>query len=257
MLGQWEEAIKDLQLALQLDYGEKLSAVLKKIKPNAKIERERRRRAKAQAKKQEQSSDSSSVEGQKGCLVGFLGVCHCQVVPMVGSMTGWVKSGMTERSTRSSGRENVTVLKLRWLRLHMSRLRNKNSHLYKSAMGTPVVYTILYTAYVALATDPSYVINGSSGSKDGIVTAGPWFGRDEVVTGGRKSFLGLGQNLGLLFSDFPGTCGWKFEMKILGWLDCGRRRQWWWWWLPASTMGSANGVEEGVKFRRDKVGLSW
>nr|CAN68309.1 hypothetical protein VITISV_043507 [Vitis vinifera] len=82
MLGQWEEAAKDLHLASKLDYDEEISAVLKKVEPNAhrieehrrkyerlrkekedkKIERERqRRRAQAQAayekaKKQEQFS---------------------------------------------------------------------------------------------------------------------------------------------------------------------------------------------------------
>ncbi|KAF3448397.1 hypothetical protein FNV43_RR09110 [Rhamnella rubrinervis] len=82
MLGQWEEAAKDLHLASKLDYDEEINAVLKKVEPNAhrieehrrkyerlrkereekRIERERqRRRAEAQAtyekaKKQEQSS---------------------------------------------------------------------------------------------------------------------------------------------------------------------------------------------------------
>ncbi|KAF7139357.1 hypothetical protein RHSIM_Rhsim07G0048400 [Rhododendron simsii] len=73
MLGRWEEAFKDLQLALQLDCGEKLIAVLKKIEPNAKIEREKRRRAEAQAKKQEQSSDSSSSRRAEGMPGGFPG----------------------------------------------------------------------------------------------------------------------------------------------------------------------------------------
>ena len=89
MLGQWEEAAKDLHLASKLDYDEEISAVLKKVEPNAhrieehrrkyerlrkekedkKIERERqRRRAQAQAayekaKKQEQSSSSRTHEG--------------------------------------------------------------------------------------------------------------------------------------------------------------------------------------------------
>lgn len=89
MLGQWEEAAKDLHLASKLDYDEEISAVLKKVEPNAhrieehrrkyerlrkekedkKSERERqRRRAQAQAayekaKKQEQSSSSRTHEG--------------------------------------------------------------------------------------------------------------------------------------------------------------------------------------------------
>ncbi|KAK8504628.1 hypothetical protein V6N13_097513 [Hibiscus sabdariffa] len=82
LLGQWEDAAKDLHMASKLDYDEEINNVLKKVEPNAhrieehrrkydrlrkeredrKIERERRRRrAQAQAeyekaKKQEQSS---------------------------------------------------------------------------------------------------------------------------------------------------------------------------------------------------------
>ncbi|ONK55967.1 uncharacterized protein A4U43_C10F2780 [Asparagus officinalis] len=82
MLGQWEEAAKDLHMASKLDYDEEIGSVLKKVEPNAhkieehrrkydrlrkereeaKAERERqRRKAEAQAayekaKKKEQSS---------------------------------------------------------------------------------------------------------------------------------------------------------------------------------------------------------
>ncbi|KAL8172455.1 hypothetical protein V2J09_024259 [Rumex salicifolius] len=96
MLGQWEEAAKDLHLASTLDYDEEINAVLKKVEPNAhkieehrrkydrlrkeredkKIERERlRRRAEAQAayekaKKQEQSSSSSRSGGFPGGMPG-------------------------------------------------------------------------------------------------------------------------------------------------------------------------------------------
>ncbi|KAJ9706805.1 hypothetical protein PVL29_001998 [Vitis rotundifolia] len=96
MLGQWEEAAKDLHLASKLDYDEEISAVLKKVEPNAhrieehrrkyerlrkekedkKIERERqRRRAQAQAayekaKKQEQSSSSRTHEGMPSGFPG-------------------------------------------------------------------------------------------------------------------------------------------------------------------------------------------
>ncbi|KAK0586411.1 hypothetical protein LWI29_006469 [Acer saccharum] len=92
MLGQWEEAAKDLHIASKLDYDEEISAVLKKVEPNAhrieehrrkydrlrkeredrKIERERqRRRAEAQAayekaKKQEQASSSTNPGGMPG-----------------------------------------------------------------------------------------------------------------------------------------------------------------------------------------------
>ncbi|CAA2995305.1 FAM10 family At4g22670-like [Olea europaea subsp. europaea] len=95
MLGQWEEAAKDLHLASKLDYDEEISAVLKKVEPNAhrieehrrkydrlrkeredcKIERQRqRRRAEAQAayekaKKQEQSS-SRRPGGMPGGMPG-------------------------------------------------------------------------------------------------------------------------------------------------------------------------------------------
>ncbi|KAJ9173441.1 hypothetical protein P3X46_016576 [Hevea brasiliensis] len=110
MLGQWEEAAKDLHLASKLDYDEEISAVLKKVEPNAhkiedhrrkyerlgkeredrKIERERqRRRAKAQAeyekaKKQEQSSSSRKPGGMPG---GFPG-------GMPGGMPGGFPGGM-------------------------------------------------------------------------------------------------------------------------------------------------------------------
>ncbi|XP_059639998.1 FAM10 family protein At4g22670-like [Cornus florida] len=95
MLGQWEEAAKDLHLASNLDYDEEISSVLKKVEPNArkiddhrrkyerlrkeqeakKAERERqRRRAEAQAayekaKKKEQSS-SSRTGGMPGGFPG-------------------------------------------------------------------------------------------------------------------------------------------------------------------------------------------
>ncbi|KAG8659399.1 hypothetical protein MANES_02G034400v8 [Manihot esculenta] len=110
MLGQWEEAAKDLHLASKLDYDEEISAVLKKVEPNArriedhrrkyerlrkdredrKIERERqRRRAKAQAeyekaKKQEQSSSSRKFGGMPG---GFPG-------GMPGGFPGGMPGGM-------------------------------------------------------------------------------------------------------------------------------------------------------------------
>ncbi|KAJ8555649.1 hypothetical protein K7X08_013145 [Anisodus acutangulus] len=96
MLGQWEAAAKDLHLASRLDYDEEISAVLKKVEPNAhridehrrkydrlrkeledrKIERERqRRKAEAQAayekaKKQEESSSSRRAGGFPGGMPG-------------------------------------------------------------------------------------------------------------------------------------------------------------------------------------------
>ncbi|CAN1834274.1 FAM10 family protein At4g22670 [Linum perenne] len=110
LLGQWEEAAKDLHVASKLDYDEEISAVLKKVEPNAhkieehrkkydrlrkeredrKAERERRRRrAKAQAeyeraKKQEQSSSSSRPGGMPG---GFPG-------GMPGGFPGGMPAGM-------------------------------------------------------------------------------------------------------------------------------------------------------------------
>ncbi|XXG75942.1 hypothetical protein AAC387_Pa08g0405 [Persea americana] len=95
MLGQWEEAAKDLHLASKLDYDEEISSVLKKVEPNAhkieehrrkydrlrkergekKLERERqRRRAEAQAayekaKRREQSSSRTS-GGMPGSFPG-------------------------------------------------------------------------------------------------------------------------------------------------------------------------------------------
>ncbi|KAK8584404.1 hypothetical protein V6N13_109801 [Hibiscus sabdariffa] len=96
MLGQWEDAAKDLHMASKLDYDEEINNVLKKVEPNAhrieehrrkydrlrkeredrKIERERRRRrAQAQAeyekaKKQEQSSSSRKPGGMPGGFPG-------------------------------------------------------------------------------------------------------------------------------------------------------------------------------------------
>ncbi|OVA19536.1 Heat shock chaperonin-binding [Macleaya cordata] len=96
MLGQWEEAAKDLHVASKIDFDEEIQAVLKKVEPNAhkieehrrkydrlhkekeerKIERERqRRRAEAQAayekaKKQEQSSSSRMPGGMPGGFPG-------------------------------------------------------------------------------------------------------------------------------------------------------------------------------------------
>ncbi|GAB2274110.1 hypothetical protein Dimus_008881 [Dionaea muscipula] len=96
MIGQWEEASKDLHMASKLDFDEEIDAVLKKVEPNAhkidehrrkyerlrkereerKIERERRRRkAEAQAayekaKKQEQSSSGRRPGGMPGGFPG-------------------------------------------------------------------------------------------------------------------------------------------------------------------------------------------
>ncbi|KAK8613995.1 hypothetical protein V6N13_122374 [Hibiscus sabdariffa] len=96
MLGQWEDAAKDLHMASKLDYDEEINNVLKKVEPNAhrieehrrkydrlrkeredrKIERDRcRRRAQAQAeyekaKKHEQSSSSRKPNGMPGGFPG-------------------------------------------------------------------------------------------------------------------------------------------------------------------------------------------
>ncbi|GAB4857027.1 hypothetical protein Ancab_014939 [Ancistrocladus abbreviatus] len=96
MLGQWEEAAKDLHLASKLDYDDEINAVLKKVEPNAhkieehrrkydrlrrereerRIEQERqRRRAEAQAayekaKQHEESSSSRRSGGMPGVSPG-------------------------------------------------------------------------------------------------------------------------------------------------------------------------------------------
>ncbi|KAJ7554426.1 hypothetical protein O6H91_06G139900 [Diphasiastrum complanatum] len=96
LLGQWEEAVKDLRLASRLDYDDEIAAVLKKVEPNArrleehrrkyerlrkerqerKAERERqRRRAKAQAsyekaKRAERESSSPRTGGATGNFAG-------------------------------------------------------------------------------------------------------------------------------------------------------------------------------------------
>ncbi|KAM7249518.1 hypothetical protein ACFE04_004054 [Oxalis oulophora] len=96
LLGQWSEAVKDLHLASKLDFDEEISAVLKKVEPNAhKIEEHRkkyerlrkeredrktlrerqRRRAEAEAayekaKKEEQSSSRGRASGMPGGFPG-------------------------------------------------------------------------------------------------------------------------------------------------------------------------------------------
>ncbi|KAK1376405.1 STI1 domain-containing protein [Heracleum sosnowskyi] len=108
MLGQWEEAAKDLHVASNIDYDEEISAVLKKVEPNAhkieehrrkydrmrkeredrKAERERlRRKAEAQAayekaKKQEKASSSRGPGGMPGGM------------PFPGGMPGGFPGGM-------------------------------------------------------------------------------------------------------------------------------------------------------------------
>ncbi|KAG8486696.1 hypothetical protein CXB51_020161 [Gossypium anomalum] len=110
MLGQWEDAAKDLHMASKLDYDEEIKNWLKKVEPNAhrieehrrkydrlhkeredrKIELERlRRRAQAQAeyekaKKQEQSTSSRKPGGMPG---GFPG-------GMPGGFPGGMPGGM-------------------------------------------------------------------------------------------------------------------------------------------------------------------
>ncbi|KAK3041059.1 hypothetical protein RJ639_026856 [Escallonia herrerae] len=124
MLGRWEEAAKDLHLASKLDYDEEISAVLKKVEPNAhkidehrkkyerlrkerddrKIEHERRRRrAEAQAayekaKKKEQSSSrrpGGMPEGFPGGMPGgFPGGMPGGFPGFPGGMPGGFSGGM-------------------------------------------------------------------------------------------------------------------------------------------------------------------
>ncbi|CAL5359907.1 unnamed protein product [Camellia sinensis] len=121
MLGQWGEAAKDLHLASKLDYDEEISAVLKKVEPNAhkieehrrkyeklrkereerKIEHERqRRRAEAQAayekaKRKEQSSSSSRAGGMPGGFPGgFPGGMPAGMGGMPGGFPGGMPAGM-------------------------------------------------------------------------------------------------------------------------------------------------------------------
>jgi suppressor of tumorigenicity protein 13 len=96
LLGQWEEAAKDLHVASNIDFDEEISAVLKKVEPNAhrieehrrkydrlrkeqndrKAERDRlRRKAEAQAayekaKKQEKASSSRASGSMPGGMPG-------------------------------------------------------------------------------------------------------------------------------------------------------------------------------------------
>ncbi|KAH6787681.1 tetraticopeptide domain-containing thioredoxin [Perilla frutescens var. hirtella] len=58
MLGQWEEAAKDLHLASKLDYDEEISAVLKKVEPNAhKIEEHRRKYDRLRKEREDKKAD--------------------------------------------------------------------------------------------------------------------------------------------------------------------------------------------------------
>ncbi|RZC73327.1 hypothetical protein C5167_048807 [Papaver somniferum] len=116
MLGQWEEAAKDLHVASKIDYDEEIHAVLKKVEPNAhkieehrrkydrlrkekeerKVERERqRRKAEAQAayekaKKREQSSSSGFPGGIPG---GFPGGMPGGFPGMPGGFPGGMPGG--------------------------------------------------------------------------------------------------------------------------------------------------------------------
>ncbi|KAK4803125.1 hypothetical protein SAY86_001328 [Trapa natans] len=127
MLGQWEEAAKDLHVASKLDYDEEIHAVLKKVEPNAhkieehrrkydrlhkeregrKLERERqRRRAEAQAayekaKKQEQSSSNRKPSGMPGGFPGGMPGGFPGGMPggFPGGMPGGFPGGMPGGST--------------------------------------------------------------------------------------------------------------------------------------------------------------
>ncbi|CAM0948383.1 unnamed protein product [Alopecurus aequalis] len=117
MLGKWEEAARDLHSASNIDYDDEISAVLKKVEPNAhkivehrrkydrlrkereekKAERDRlRRRAEAQAayekaKKKEQSSRSSGGASSRG---GFPGGMPGGFPGFGGGMPGGMGGGM-------------------------------------------------------------------------------------------------------------------------------------------------------------------
>ncbi|KAM7258166.1 hypothetical protein ACFE04_013907 [Oxalis oulophora] len=120
LLGQWSEAVKDLHLASKLDFDEEISAVLKKVEPNAhKIEEHRkkyerlrkeredrktlrerqRRRAEAEAayekaKKEEQSSSRGRASGMPGGFPGFGGGMPGGMPGFGGGMPGGFGGGM-------------------------------------------------------------------------------------------------------------------------------------------------------------------
>ncbi|CAJ2664147.1 unnamed protein product [Trifolium pratense] len=119
MLGQWQEAAKDLHVASNIDYDEEISAVLKKVEPNAhkieehrrkydrlrkeredkRAERERqRRRAEAQAeyekaKKKEQSSSSRNSGGMPGGFPAGMGGFSGGMPGMPGGFPGGMPGG--------------------------------------------------------------------------------------------------------------------------------------------------------------------
>ncbi|KAL3677292.1 hypothetical protein R1sor_027240 [Riccia sorocarpa] len=119
LLGQWEEAAKDLHVASTLDYDEEIAAILKKVEPNVhKIEEHRRkydrlrkereekkaenerlrRKAEAQsaydaAKKKEKSSSSRRPGASSGSMPGGFGGMPGMAGGMPG-MAGGMPAGM-------------------------------------------------------------------------------------------------------------------------------------------------------------------
>ncbi|CAI0413756.1 unnamed protein product [Linum tenue] len=72
LLGQWEEAAKDLHVASKLDYDEEISAVLKKVEPNAhKLEEHRRKydrlRKEREDRKAEKDRQRRRAKAQVSC----------------------------------------------------------------------------------------------------------------------------------------------------------------------------------------------
>ncbi|KAF9602627.1 hypothetical protein IFM89_030515 [Coptis chinensis] len=58
MLGQWEEAAKDLHLASRIDYDEEIAAVFKKVEPNAhRIEEHRRKHDRLHKEKEDRKNE--------------------------------------------------------------------------------------------------------------------------------------------------------------------------------------------------------
>ncbi|EFJ25294.1 hypothetical protein SELMODRAFT_99680 [Selaginella moellendorffii] len=111
LLGQWEEAAKDLHVASKLDYDEEIAAMLKKVEPNAhkleehrrkyerlhkesaekKAEKERqRRKAEAQVRKKLHSSFSFGGGGFPGGMPGGFG----GGMPQGGGFGGGMPGGM-------------------------------------------------------------------------------------------------------------------------------------------------------------------
>ncbi|KAK6947623.1 STI1/HOP, DP domain [Dillenia turbinata] len=80
MLGQWEEAAKDLHLASKLDYDEEISAVLKKVEPNAhRIEEHRRKYDRLRKEREDRKIERERLRRKAEAQVPLLCLITCEL----------------------------------------------------------------------------------------------------------------------------------------------------------------------------------